>query len=224
MMRQRGFTLLELIVVIGIFGVMSLMAYGGLDSVLRTRTKVEAALTRTADFQKAYRRLRDDLQQVRLRPVRDGFGDVQPPLEGPAREGPLAFTRGGWRNPLQLPRPGLERVRYRLDERRLLRESWRVLDQAQDSPVVALVLLDKVEELRWRFLDPTREWRERWPPEGAAAQTPLLVELTLRTPDWGEIRWLFRPGVDVAAGAFTTPLVLGDDSADGNPPVTEPAP
>lgn len=218
---QRGFTLLELIVVIGIFGLMSVMAYGGLDSVLRTRGEVEAAMARTAAFQNAYRRLRDDLQQLRLRPVRDGFGDVRPALDGVSGEGPVTFTRGGWRNPLQQPRPGLERVRYRLERERLLRDSWRVLDQAQDSPVVELVLLERIESLRWRYLDQSREWREAWPPD-ADLQPPLLVELVLQSRDWGEIRWLFRPGPDAAAGAFATPPVLGDDPPGGSPSDTEP--
>lgn len=60
--RQAGFTLLELVVVIAIFAVFSLMAYGGLDSVLKTRAQVEQAQARIAQLQKAYLRLRNDLQ------------------------------------------------------------------------------------------------------------------------------------------------------------------
>ncbi len=49
----RGFTLLELIVVIAIFALFSIMAYGGLDSVLKTRHQVERAQERVAELQKA---------------------------------------------------------------------------------------------------------------------------------------------------------------------------
>ena len=56
----RGFTLLELLVVILIFGVFSIMAYGGLSSVLGTRRHIEESLARTAEYQKAYVRLRED--------------------------------------------------------------------------------------------------------------------------------------------------------------------
>ena len=61
---QSGFTLLELIVVLLIFSIMSILAYGGLRSVLDTRVGVEAARDRTAEFQRSYRRVRDDIRQL----------------------------------------------------------------------------------------------------------------------------------------------------------------
>jgi general secretion pathway protein J len=196
----RGFTLLELVVVIAIFAVFSLMAYGGLDSVLQTRRQVEMAQERLAQLQKAYLRLRNDLQQVSLRPARDGFGDVQPAVRA-TDGGYLELTRGGWRNPLYLRRPGLERVAYRYEDGELIRMSWRVLDLAQDSKPVEIALLDGVEEVRWRYLDASREWRSRWPMESpdappAAMPPPLAIELTLRIEDLGELRYLFRVGLD----------------------------
>lgn len=199
---HAGFTLLELVVVIAIFGVMSVMAYGGLNSVLKSRQQVEQHMARTAQFQRTYRLLRDDLQQVRNRPARDSFGDAQPPLRGD-REQRFEFTRAGWRNPLLLPRPGLERVSYRVNDKQLLRESWRVLDQAQDSKLVSLALLDRVDDLRVRYLASSREWSEQWPPLSSTGQAqttstaPLAVEITLETPDWGPVVFLFRLGMDV---------------------------
>lgn len=198
--RTRGFTLLELIVVIAIFAVFSLMAYGGLDSVLKTRRQVEVAQDRLAQLQKAYLRLRNDFQQVRNRPARDAFGDPQPALRA-ADTGYVEFTRGGWRNPLNLPRASLERVAYRFEDGELIRMSWRVLDQSQDSKPVEVVLLDDLEDLRWQYLDSQREWQIRWPPDSPEQQPaemppPLAVELTLRTKDIGELRYLFRLGSD----------------------------
>lgn len=199
MRRARGFTLLELVVVIAIFAVFSLMAYGGLDSVLKTRVQVEEAQARIAQLQKAYLRLRNDLQQIRYRSARDGFGDAQPAVRSGER-GYLEFTRAGWRNPLRLPRAGLERVAYRFEEGELIRMSWRVLDLAQDSKAVETVLLDRVESLRWRYLDESREWRQAWPAEildqPERAVPPRAIELTLETEDLGEVFYLFRTGSD----------------------------
>jgi general secretion pathway protein J len=200
MRAVRGFTLLELLVVIAIFAVFALMAYGGLDTVLQTRAGVEAAMERTAAVQKAYIRLREDFQQVRNRPARDAYGDLQPPIYV-SRDARVELTRGGWRNPLLLPRPGLERVSYRLDGKKLKRESWRVLDQAQDSKPVELVLFDDVRELRWRFLDDNREWHDSWPPTSSSAQSvanvpiPLAVEIRMDSEEWGELNFLFRLGL-----------------------------
>ena len=98
-----GFTLLELIVVLLIFSIMSILAYGGLRSVLDTRVGVEAAMDRTAEFQRSYRRVRDDIRQLSARDIRDAFGDRQPPFMA-QREADVMFTRAGWQNPLQIGR------------------------------------------------------------------------------------------------------------------------
>lgn len=190
-----GFTLLELVVVLGIFAVLSVMAYGGLSSVLTSREHVARALERTAALQKGYLRLRDDLQQLRARPSRDAYGDAQPALVM-LPDGAVEFTRGGWRNPLLQPRAGLERVAYRLDDdKRLVRESWRVLDRAQDSARTEVAVLAQVEEVRWRFLE-GEQWVPQWPGPSlntspADAMPPRAVELTLVFSDLGEVRWLF---------------------------------
>lgn len=194
-----GFTLVELLVVMGIFAVLSILAYGGLSNVLTARVRVEAAFERTAELQRAYLRLRNDFQQLRARPVRDEYDQVLPALLT-QREGAVEFTRSGWRNPLSQPRSALERVAYRLDGERqqLVRMSWRVLDRSQDSEPVEVVVLEQVEAVQWRFLDPVLEWRSEWP-EAAALQSaagapvppPRAVELTLTLQDLGEVRLLF---------------------------------
>lgn len=216
---HSGFTLVELVVVMAIFGVLSVMAYGGLNSVLKSRQQVEQHMERTAQFQRVYRYLRDDLQQVRNRPARDSFGDAQPPLRGD-RDQRVEFTRAGWRNPLLLPRPGLERVSYRVADKQLQRESWRVLDQAQDSKLVSLPLLEGVDGMRLRYLSANREWTEQWPPLSSTGQSqttstaPRALEITLETADWGEVVFLFRFGMD----ELPTGLVLGGTPpADGTP-------
>lgn len=200
-----GFTLLELIVVIAIFGVMATMAYGGLASVLHTRARVEESLGRLAEYQKAYMRLRGDFQQVRNRPARDPYGDLQPAFGGDVK-GRVTFSRGGWRNPLLQPRPNIERVFYYLDadKKSLIRGSYRVLDQAQDSKVVEVPLLSNVQDVTWRYMDSAHTWQSIWPPlsSGATAATaaqqapPIAIELVVHTKDMGELRFLFRDGVE----------------------------
>ena len=222
MKRMQGFTLLELIVVLLVFAVLSIMAYGGLRSVLDARTRVEASLERTAQYQRAFRKLRDDLQQVRARPIRDGFGDVQPALIALDGEG-LIFTRGGWRNPLLAPRATFERVRYRLTDRTLYRDSWRVLDQAQDSGLVELPLLERVDAIRWRFLDSAQEWQDSWPRE--ANGLPVMVELELEAADWGLLRWRFQPGLSPQAAAILGAAARNiEDHDDGTGDDGDPAP
>lgn len=200
---MRGFTLLELLVALSIFAVMAAMAYGGLSSVIEARSQVDAALERGQRLQQAVFRLQSDLGQTATRGIRDQFGDPRPALAATPETG-LVFTRHGWRNPLNEARSHMQRVQYRLDgENRLVRNHWRVLDRAQDSAPVETVLLEDIEHLEWRFLDPAREWQDRWPPLTADApppdrrdaRLPRAVELRLTTEDRGEMRLLFSiPG------------------------------
>ncbi|SEQ65831.1 general secretion pathway protein J [Solimonas aquatica] len=201
---QSGFTLLEMLVVVAIFAIFAVLAYGGLNSVLKTRAAVERGQQELAQVQKAYLRLRDDLQQVQPRPVRDNYGDLQPAFYA-NREGDLELTRGGWRNPLLLPRSSLQRVSYHLAEDGLHRRSWRGLDRAQDDKPQDVLLLAGVSKVGWRFLDEQAQWQTQWPPlnavQGTTPETqlpapPVAAEITLRTRSFGELHFLFRLGLD----------------------------
>lgn len=219
--RAGGFTLLELIVVIGIFAVFAAMAYGGLDSVLRTRVRIEENLARTSEYDRAYLRLRTDFQNASARSVRGGDGEPLPSFLFDSYAKRVEFTRGGWQNLLNLPRPTLERVSYYLDDgtqgrtassrsvkdQRLMRRSWYVLDRAPQTKPVEIVLLDHVEDLGWRFLDDSRTWQESWgtasgglgaAQANAAQPAPAAVEMKLRTKDWGELKFLFTVGAEGA--------------------------
>ncbi len=237
--RPAGFTLLDLIVVIGIFAIFAAMAYGGLDSVLKTRVRVEASLDRTEQFERAYLRLRGDFQNAANRPIRDIDGSVLPTFVFDNYAKRVEFTRGGWLNLLSQPRATLERVAYSLDDRpsdgslrnrtvdkQLVRRSWRVLDRAPQTEAVQTVLLQHVDDLSWRFLDTQNQYQEVWPAtttgqssvavgNGAAVAPPVAVELRLTTRDWGELRFLFRLGAEGMSTASTATATTSAGSTTG---------
>jgi len=180
-------TLLELLIALAVFALMSVMAYGGLSTVLTT---AEVTRSRAADLtrlQQTLLRLGSDTAQWLDRASRDPYGDSQPPLDAPG-SGSFSLTRSGWSNPLQRPRSTLQRVGYRLDDGQLLREGWRVLDRAQDSEPYTATLLEGVEAMRYRILDDRRNWHDSWPL--AAEESPLrpiALELTLELERWGTV-------------------------------------
>lgn len=206
MRRARGFTLLELIIAISIFAVVSVMSYTGLSNALTTRDHTEQAADRLVAVQQAYTILQRDLEQAVARDVRDNFGDARPGMAGGANQQALIeFSRTGWRNPVNRPRSHLQRVAYRLENGRLIRMSWSALDRAPDSAPLEQVLLEGVDAAEVRFLAPataagaTAEsaWLNYWPPETSGTPPPVTplpraVEVGLDLQDWGRVTRLFR--------------------------------
>lgn len=192
-----GFTLLELLVALAIFGLLAAMSYSGLQAVLEQQAHTEQAADRLGELQKLYLIMQRDIEQIVPRTVRDEFGDAQQPLVGGDA---LQLTRGGWRNPAGRQRSTLQRVGYAYDDEQLVRYSWSVLDRAQDSEPLEQPLIDDVERMGLRYLDGNDEWREQWPDAVAAINAdpagipplPKAVEVTIEHKMFGTLVWLFQ--------------------------------
>lgn len=209
--RQSGFTLLELLVAMGIFALMAAMAYGGLNAVMKERQVTEQHAARLAQLQTSFLWLGRDIGQAINRPIRDEYSDSQPAMSN-AEFGPyqLEFTRSGWRNPARRARSNLQRVAYSVRENQLIRFYWNVLDRAQDSEPQETVLLDGVTKMELRFLSMNgssqgagqqsgqgnQQWADAWPASAQGVQStddlPLAVEVTLETEAEGRLTRIFR--------------------------------
>lgn len=193
--RQTGFTLLELLVALAIFALLSVMAYAGLSTVLNTNAILDANMQRLTEIQRSVTLLSRDIRQTVNRAVRDTYGDPKRPLIGAATMDTLGIpeielTRTGYANPLGINRSFLQRVAYHVEEETLYRLSWRVLDQAQDSQADKLAICHEVKSLELRYLDQEDNWHEQWPPNDPdyqGATIPKAIEVSLELTDWGKI-------------------------------------
>lgn len=197
--RQKGFTLLELLIASIIFAIMAIMAYGGLANVMDNSKASQTALKRLQQVQQSVSVLNRDFLQILPRAVRDEYGNVQPALSaGNNIDNLVEFTRGGRVNPANLLRSTLLRVAYRFDEEKLVRLQWPQLDNAPGAEAKQTILIDDVENVTIRFLDQNGEWQEQWPPLNSAgginagSTTELTaIEIVLQLNDWGDIRRLY---------------------------------
>lgn len=189
---RQGFTLLEMLVALAIFAVLSVLAYDGLKNMIYSRDQVEKESERLSSLQITVTRLSRDLVQAVNRPIRNEYGNERPAFLFRSFSGEgLEFTRTGWRNPAAHPRSHLQRVAYRLKEDKLLRDSWPVLDRGPGQSPFTRTLLDRVNSFQPRFLDQLGNWQEQWPPSGSSSGAlPRAVEITLNLEDWGRIRRL----------------------------------
>jgi len=198
--RHSGFTLLEILVAVSIFGLIAVMAYSGLGGVLRSREITNIVATRLTELESAIMILSRDLTQATNRPIRDEFGDVQQAFIGDENSPVLLqFTRGGVGNPLNLTRSHLRRVAYFLEEGTLQRASWPRLDRSGEIALDRVDLVQNLESVKLRFMTMDHRYVTRWPPlqsqSGKPAELPLGLEITLELKDWGSVIRLFRlPG------------------------------
>jgi general secretion pathway protein J len=190
--RQSGVTLLELLIVIAVFSIMSAAAYSGLQSSLKAEENFSAAMKDLEAVQMSLTLFQRDIMQLSPRAIRDAFGDNEAAIVlFNGRE--LFFTRGGNFSSLKLDQTELTRVAYSLQGEQLIRSHWRRLDSTQGDQPLRASLLSKVNNLQIRVLDQNNVWHLDWPLSENA--TIRAVELTLELEGWGEIRRLLSvPG------------------------------
>lgn len=192
--KSHGFTLIEMMVVLLIMGLFTVVAYGGFRNFQLSAQNAQAASTRLSELQMAMRRIEQDLLQSAPRPVREPLGDNYRAafLGDMSQQYGMELTRGGWSNPLGLARSTQERVAYFLDEDRLVRRHWLVLDATLAIEPLDSVILTGVSRFEVRFLTGAREWVPRWPVPGATGvagirERPLAVEITLDVDGFGRL-------------------------------------
>ena len=192
---QKAFTLIEVLVALAIFGILSAFAYGALSQTILSAEILGERMDRLQAIQKSVRYLSQDFLQLAPRPVRQELGDsLDPALQSDFRsEFALELTHGGWSNPVALPRGTLQRTAYRLEGDELIRYYWTVLDRTLGNEAIAVTILDGVESLLFRYLLDNGDWIEQWPPPTLPGplglrQRPRAVEFVLTLQDEGEIR------------------------------------
>ena len=206
MRGARGFTLIEVMVALGIFALIGIASYRVLSSVTVADERLKAHDEEMRSINRACWLMQQDLEQLAQRPVRAADGSEQPWLRVTQEDPPLQFTRSGRSNPLGLQRSDLQRVMYRVDrhpdyeregspyyhdERHyLLRYSWPYLDGSGDwSKALVQVILPDIDKLSVTVL--TKNGPQlQWPPESAETtqtEVPLALQLRLTHSQWGEV-------------------------------------
>jgi len=191
---EKAFTLIEVLVAMAIFAILSALAYGTLSQTLLSAEILGDRMDRLQALQRTMRLLTDDMHQLSPRAVRDELGDkFVPALTTGFQSGfAIELTRNGWNNPMVLPRSTMQRVAYRIEDDELVRYHWTVLDRTLSNEPVSVVLLDGVEGIRFRFVQADGEFTDQWPPlsqagPGNARMRPRAVEIILRLVEEGEI-------------------------------------
>lgn len=215
--RTRGFTLIEVLVAIGIFAVISLGVYRVLSGMVQAQAKVASHADSLHEIQQALWILSTDLEQMAVRDIQDESGHREPAVISGQDNFLLKFTRRGLRNPLLFHRSDLQRVAYSLGpadsdavddahtkpgssdhkQQHLLRHVWGALDRIDDTQEVRQVLLHDVDEVKMEFLTQDNKWLKNWPEKRMdsrihARELPVAIKMQIRTAHYGVLERVFQ--------------------------------
>ena len=184
--RQRGLTLIELMVALAIFAVIGVLSYRALAEVSTSRTRLEDGFERWRSIGRTMQRIDTDLLQAVSPTEQRGQPSTEPQPTTPAMILGRAASGGG--PEFQFLRlddtRGVRRVGFRLVDGSLEWLRWSSRD-AVGQPTVE-PLLDKVRDVRWRFLQKNIRL-DAWPPSDRRNALPDAVILEIDLPDTGTI-------------------------------------
>jgi general secretion pathway protein J len=191
----RGFTLIEVMVAISIFAVLSLGAYQMLQTIIDSHDRVRQSSENVLQLNLALTIVKRDFNQFAPRPVRDRYGEPLASLVFEGDEFSVEFTRRGWNNPAGRLRSRLQRVAYSVDydEKTLTRHFWEVLDRAEDSEPISKVILHNVTDFRATgFAGSEGDLEDDFDLDDVGDGVPVAVEVVISTEASGDIRRLFQ--------------------------------
>ena len=170
---ESGFTLVEMLVAVLLFGIVASVATALTVSATRSFAATDGALSSLSNLEGTRAVLAADLGQAAKRPSLAADGSRMPAFlltpEG------FVLVRRGVGGVL----PNVEKIAWGFDGERLLRQPFPAIDGAPPGP--AVVMLPGVKAIRIRVAG-QQGWQESWAPL-RPDDLPRAVEITLVRAD-----------------------------------------
>lgn len=185
--KNRGFTLIEVIVAMSIFAVLSIIGYKGISSLIQTKVRVEVEDSKWQQLVLFFDRFELDVKQSVNRPILSRDDTVEPawlgrPSFSGENDAQLVFSRLG--DPEQSGfLMDTRRVGYRLHDGSVELLIWPSLDVAPLSKPEVFKVLPHVAQVTFSYLSADGRWLNAWPDATQAqpkAFAPTAVQLAIK--------------------------------------------
>ena len=157
--KQKGFTLIEMLIAVAIFAFISVIVYSFLNASLKTTSVVNAHSERLSQLQKTLHFLQRDASQLNQHDL--SFGPQLLSL-------------------ITLQNEQLLNITYKINNNQLIRVDFSDLNRP-----VSLGLLKNVSSFKVQALTNNSEWKEQSTPENGSFIKALKIEITHNI--WGVV-------------------------------------
>ena len=194
--RQSGFSLVELMVALAVFSIISAASFVGLNSAIRSYSffvQESSDETRANIF---IALITKDFLQIVPRIVRDSNGDYQPAFKL-GGDYLVEFSRGG--QPSIGQSTGISRVAYKKEKKQIWRYTWPFLDNIRTTEPSKALVLDNVKSIKIEAIDESLRESKSWPKtisfdNQEYARTPQAIQVEVEVEGDGKLE-RFIPGV-----------------------------
>lgn len=199
----RGFTLLELLVALSIFAIMTAMAYSGLNSALTAETKLDDAKIRIKNIAFFFNYFDRQLKSFAKKTMQKGTAKIPAMFSGDltqyAQEGEkkeeTAEEKDKAPEPLivficmgsSLEGGMVKRVGYRINKKKVELMMWPGIDIEKESKPESHLILDNVEKFAIKYLNKDKAWQSSW----GDVDPPRAVQVILQVAGEGEMNRIF---------------------------------
>ncbi|MDR0250236.1 MAG: type II secretion system minor pseudopilin GspJ [Burkholderiales bacterium] len=196
MKAHRGFTLVEILIALMIFSVISVLAYRATAALTDGELRLTQEAAHWRAIEQVFTRLEADIRQALPRPLAEGKHTL-PPWTGqhePQRRVELQFARAAPGLPTTVSTARGQRMAYvwQKNERGGALELlyWPAFDNAPNTAPQRYLLLDGIAYFRLDYLSQNGGWIDEWPYPGETT-LPRAVRVQLAATDGTVVERLF---------------------------------
>lgn len=188
---QKGFTLIEILVALFVFSILSLLLSNALRNIINLQSGVEEKAQRLRHLQMVFLLMSRDIEQTVNRPAINAASEEEAAFVGSPEAFTLTHTGYANLNHTVL-RSTLQRVSYEWYEQNLWRKTAENVDQLARAKPYIRNLLSGISKAHFQYVDKDGLLHDHWPLTKQGEQLlPRAIKITLELENWGEISQVF---------------------------------
>ncbi|MBX9866261.1 MAG: type II secretion system minor pseudopilin GspJ [Burkholderiales bacterium] len=169
--KQQGFTLIEIMISVIIYAIISVISYRIITSLINTKEIAGGAQEKWGNLSLVNSNMGASWNRAIPLVARDGNGAILPALQGKPNlssnyDSQLELTQSGYIGDDVFGTTAPKRIGYRFNQGSLYLVTWPVLNRVLTTVPQIDLLIDKVQSFSVLYLYPDKQWHDSWPPEG----------------------------------------------------------